>query len=50
MGTIDPKSHEYFQEGHAKMGKGNYKGAIDSFSKAINTSSNFWEAYLNRGV
>ena len=40
----------YYNRGRDSMSQGNYTGAIDEFTKAINSSRRFTEAYRGRAV
>ena len=46
-----PKNHpKYFESGKAKFEAGDYAGAIDDYSKAIELDPNNAQAYFNRGL
>jgi tetratricopeptide (TPR) repeat protein/tRNA A-37 threonylcarbamoyl transferase component Bud32 len=44
------KAMLYFIRGNAKQDQHDYSGAIEDFSKALETNPHFAEAYINRGV
>lgn len=41
---------DYFNSGVANYRKGDYRGAIQDYSKAIEIKPDLAEAYLNRGI
>jgi clan AA aspartic protease (TIGR02281 family) len=49
---VNPKESaiSHFMEGNWKQSLGNYFGAIDEYSKAIQLNPLFFEAYYNRGL
>jgi len=42
-------AEEYHNKGNAKVNLGDYRGAIQDYSKAIELNPNDAEAYYNRG-
>ncbi|MCD4736944.1 MAG: tetratricopeptide repeat protein, partial [Bacteroidales bacterium] len=43
-------AHHHFKNGNAKFKLGNYQGAIEDYSKAINLNKTFKEAYYSRAI
>src|SRR5689334_14181212 len=43
-------AYEYFRTAFAKDSVGNYKGAIEDYTKAITIDPRFADAYANRGL
>jgi tetratricopeptide (TPR) repeat protein len=48
--TYNKDAREYFKNGNDKISGKNYPGAIEDFTKAINSDPGFKQAYENRGV
>jgi tetratricopeptide (TPR) repeat protein len=46
----DDKADKYFTQGNAKAAKGDFKGAIKDFTKAIALKPDFAGAYVHRGL
>ncbi|MEJ5287638.1 MAG: tetratricopeptide repeat protein, partial [Bacteroidota bacterium] len=42
-------AEEYVSRGNAKFEKGDFRGAIEDYTKAIEIKPNYAEAYFNRG-
>ena len=43
-------AEEYFNKGTTKAEKGDYRGAIQDYNKAIEFKPKYFEAYYNRGI
>ena len=46
----NPLATQYFDQGSEKHGAGNYQGAIDDYTKAIEINPQYVDAYANRGI
>ncbi|ROL56058.1 tetratricopeptide repeat protein [Bacteroidetes/Chlorobi group bacterium Naka2016] len=43
-------AEEYFLRGNAKVEKGDFRAAIEDYTKAIQINPNYAWAYINRGI
>jgi tetratricopeptide (TPR) repeat protein len=46
----EPKADDFYVEGNGKYEKGDYRGAVASYTKAIEINAEYVEAYNNRGI
>jgi len=43
-------AESFYSQGCEKLDKGDYKGAIEDFKKAIKLSPDYWQAFLKQGI
>ena len=49
-GCTNPSATQYFNQGVEKYEAGNYQGAINDFTKALEINPQNADAYYNRGI